>query len=300
MMQAEMKAPAKVNLGLWVLGRRADGYHELWTLMETISLADELTLTATQSGDINLTVSGLRAPRGEGNLVVRAARLLKERCGGEAGADVHLRKVIPMGAGLGGGSSDAAAALVGLNGLWELGLSETDLLALGAEVGSDVPFFAATQLAGGHGAAVCSGRGEQVELLEATGERWYVLALPREGVSTASVYAALGASSDLTTALEDVKKLKERLRGGHIDVLRRWCHNDLQGTALRVSPACRRAYEAMRAEGLPQAMVSGSGSALFCICESEEEAQEYATRLRQRHRVVGFDVVVARKGPGAR
>lgn len=295
-----MKAPAKVNLGLWVLSRRADGYHELWTLMETISLADELTLTATQSGDIHLIVSGLPAPRGEDNLVVRAARLLKERCGGEAGVEVRLHKVIPVGAGLGGGSSDAAGALVGLNGLWELGLSEGDLLALSAEVGSDVPFFVATQLAGGSGAAVCSGRGEQVELLEATGERWYVLALPREGVSTASVYAALGASSDLTTALEDVKKLKERLRGGHIDVLRRRCHNDLQETALRVSPACRRAYEAMRAEGLPQATVSGSGSALFCICGSEEEAQEHARRLRQRHPVAEFDAVVACNGPGAR
>ena len=139
-----------------------------------------------------------------------------------------------------------------------------------------------------------------MELLEATVDRWYVLALPREGVSTASVYAALGASSDLTTALEDVKKLKERLGGGHVDVLRRRCHNDLQETALRVSPACRRAYEAMRAEGLPQAMVLGSGSALFCICESEEEAKEYATRLRERHPVAEFEVVVARNGPGAR
>ncbi len=298
--ELRLKAPGKVNLGLWVLGRRGDGYHELWTLMETISLADELTLTATPSGDINLTVSGRRAPTGEDNLVVRAARLLKERCRGEAGVEVRLHKVIPAGAGLGGGSSDAAAALVGLSRLWHLKLSEGDLLALSAEVGSDVPFFVATQLAGGSGAAVCSGRGEQVELLEATGERWYVLALPREGVSTASVYAALGASSDLTTALNDVKKLKERLRGGHIDVLRRRCHNDLQETALRVSPACRRADEAMRAEGLPQAMVSGSGSALFCICESKEEAQEYATRLRERHRVAEFEVVVVRNGPGAR
>ncbi|MCK4298464.1 MAG: 4-(cytidine 5'-diphospho)-2-C-methyl-D-erythritol kinase, partial [Planctomycetes bacterium] len=148
-----VKAPAKVNLGLWVLGRRADGYHELWTLMETISLADELTLTARQSGHIRLTVSGRPAPTGEGNLVVRAARLLKERCRGEAGVEVRLHKVIPAGAGLGGGSSDAAAALVRLSRLWHLKLSERDLLALGAEVGSDVPFFVATQLAGGSGAA---------------------------------------------------------------------------------------------------------------------------------------------------
>ena len=295
-----MRAPGKVNLGLWVLGRRGDGYHELWTLMETISLADELTLTATPSGDISLTVSGRPAPTGEGNLVVQAARLLKERCGVEAGVDVHLHKAIPAGAGLGGGSSDAAAALVGLNGLWELGLSETDLLALGAEIGSDVPFFVATQLTGGQGAAVCRGRGERVELIGAQGERWYVLALPKEGLSTRSVYGAVAPSSHLTTAPVDVKKIKEAFQAGDIDGLRRWCHNDLEEAAVSLSPSCRSARQAMREAGLPQAMVSGSGSAMFCISGSEGEAKGYATRLRERHRALDFEVMVVRGSPGER
>jgi len=295
-----LRAPAKVNLVLYVLGRRADGYHELWTLMETISLADELTLTARQSGDINLIVSGRRAPRGDDNLVVQAARLLKERCGAREGAEIHLHKVIPVGAGLGGGSSDAAATLVGLSRLWDLGLSDHDLLRLGAEIGSDVPFFVAAQLAGGHLTAVCRGRGEQVEPVEAAGERWYVLVLPGEGLSTAEVYASLGAASDLTNAPADAKKIKEALRRGDIDGLRRWCHNDLQEAALTLSPGCLRACEAMRSAGLPQAMVSGSGSALYCICRGEEEAEDYAAGLRKQQERLGLEVVVVSSGPATR
>ena len=268
MKRLRIRAPAKVNLGLWVLGRRGDGYHELWTLMETISLADQLTLASTQSGQIDLTVSGRWAPTGDDNLVVRAARLLKERCEVREGVGIHLHKVIPVGAGLGGGSSDAAATLVGLSRLWDLGLSDQDLLCLGAEIGSDVSFFVAAQLADGCLTAVCSGRGEQVEPVEAAGERWYVLALPGEGLSTAEVYASLGAASDLTNAPEDAKKTTESLQQGDIEGLRRWCHNDLQEAALTLSPGCLGAHEAMQEAGLPRAMVSGSGGAVYCFCRS--------------------------------
>jgi len=300
MTSLHLKAPAKVNLALYVLGRRADGYHELWTLMETVSLADELTLRRAPEGEVTLTVSGLPAPAGEENLVLRSASLLRERLGVRAGAEMHLRKAIPAGAGLGGGSSDAAAALVGLNRLWGLRLPEEDLLALGAEIGSDVPFFVAAQCAGGGCAAVCRGRGERVEVIETSGLRWYVLVLPGEGTSTAAVYRALKASSDLTRVPEDAKKIKEALKRGDVSGLRCLCHNDLQGAALALSGACRRAYEEMRAAGLPRVTVSGSGSALYCICESRREAEDYRKKLQEGGRRLGFEVVTAWGGEPTR
>ena len=294
-----LKAPAKVNLALYVLGRRADGYHELWTLMETISLADEVTFEAAPGGEVSLRVSGRPAPTGEENLVLRSARLLRGRFGVGVGAEIDLKKAIPAGAGLGGGSSDAAATLVGLNRLWGLGLSQEELLSLGSEIGSDVPFFLWAQWAGGRCAAICRGRGEKVEVVHAPGLRWYLLVLPREGTSTAAVYRALKSSSDLTKVPANAKKMKESWQRGDTEGVRRCCHNDLEEAALALSPACSRAYEEMRSAGLPQVTVSGSGSALYCICESRREAEDYGARLREGGRRLGFEVVVVQAG-GAR
>src|SRR5947209_827864 len=149
-------APAKVNLFLEVLGKRPDGYHEIATLLTAVDLYDSLALDADDSGNLSLTcdVPGLSC--GPDNLILQAAALLKARTGCPQGAAIKLTKRIPWAAGLGGGSSDAAAALAGLNALWELGLTTPQLAALGAEIGSDVPFFFHTP------AAWCTGRGEVV------------------------------------------------------------------------------------------------------------------------------------------
>jgi len=291
--ELKLTAPAKVNLALYVLGRRPDGYHKLWTLMETISLADEVTLSGATDDAVRLTATGRPVPTGEENLIVRTARLLRERAGVSKGVDIHLDKVIPIGAGLGGGSSDAAATLVGLGRLWNLGLTENALMTLGAEVGSDVPFFVVMQLRGGSGAAVCRGRGEQVEVVEAPSPHWYLLLLPKEGVSTAAAYAALRAPTRLTTVPEKAKKTQEAYERGDVDELRQRCHNDLERVALSLSAGCRRAFERMVAAGLPQAAVSGSGSALFCLCGSREEAEGYAGVLAQHQETDGFEVVAS-------
>jgi len=291
-------APAKVNLALYVLGRRPDGYHELWTLMETISLVDEVTLSPAGGDAVGLTATGRPVPTGEDNLIVRAAHLLRERAQVSTGVDIHLRKVIPVGAGLGGGSSDAAATLVGLSRLWELRLTEDELMALGAEVGSDVPFFVAMQLRGGSGAAVCRGRGEQVEVVEAPSPHWYLLVLPKEGVSTAAAYGALRAPTRLTRVPQKAKKVQEAYERGDVEELRRCCHNDLESVALTLSAGCRRAFERTAAAGLPQAAVSGSGSALFCLCRSREEAEGYAAVLAQHQETDGFEAAVV-SGPGS-
>src|SRR5438445_1631133 len=187
-------APAKLNLFLKVLGKRDDGYHELETLMVSVGLYDALSLTDDPDGPLALSCrdGGPRArrdssrempPAGADNLVLRAAELLRAAAGTARGAQIVLIKRIPLAAGLAGGSSDAAAALVGLNRLWRLGLSRGDLAALAARLGSDVPFFLCSTPA-----AICRGRGDVVEPLHLAARLWFVVARPHSGLSTADVY----------------------------------------------------------------------------------------------------------------
>src|SRR5262245_53525263 len=173
-------APAKVNLFLEVLRRRPDGYHDLATLMVAVGLYDSLSFTANDTGEIRLGCDDPALPTGPDNLVCRAARLLRDRHGVRAGADILLAKRIPVAAGLAGGSSDAAATLAGLNRLWQLGLDNGELARLGAELGSDVAFFFSGP------AAWCTGRGEIVEPVPMARPLDLVLVSPRVGLSTAS------------------------------------------------------------------------------------------------------------------
>src|SRR6476469_7269340 len=177
-----VSAPAKVNLFLEVLGKRADGYHEIATLMLAIDLEDELDVAPAESGELSLTCDDPALPTGPENLVLKAASRLRAETGTSAGARIHLRKRIPWAAGLGGGSSDAAAALEGLNELWKLGLSTAALARVGSDIGSDVPFF----LNGP--AAWCTGRGEVVTPVKVGKPLDLVLVKPAEGLGTAEVY----------------------------------------------------------------------------------------------------------------
>jgi 4-diphosphocytidyl-2-C-methyl-D-erythritol kinase len=180
------RAYAKVNLALEVLGRRPDGYHEVRTVLQSISLQDELTFRPAPSLTLRCGVPELETPD---NLVLRAARLLQEDAGVREGAAIELRKGIPVAAGLGGGSADAAAALLALDRLWGLSLPQGRLMALAAELGADVPFC----LLGG--TALAWGRGAEVMPLRALPETWLVLLCPRVSLprKTATVYAALDA-----------------------------------------------------------------------------------------------------------
>jgi len=242
---------------------------------------------------IELTVTGRQVPAGNENLVVRAARLLQERCAPGNGVSIALHKVVPVGAGLGGGSSDAAAALVGLNRLWGLGLPGEALVELGVTLGSDVPFFISAHVTGSP-VAVCTGRGERVEPLAARGERWYVVVSPAEALSTSQVYQSLQAPASLTAIPDDGKKVKEAIELGDVGAVRRWCHNDLEEAALALSAGCRRVREMMRETGLSRAMVSGSGSSVFTVCETEEEATRIGKQLKIGHQDTKAAVFVAR------
>ena len=182
-------APAKVNLYLEVLGKRPDGYHEIATLMTAIDLYDVLTIDDEPTGNLSLTCDLPELSCGPDNLILKAAGLLKTRTGCLRGAAIHLTKRIPWASGLGGGSSDAAAALAGLNDLWKLGLSKPELAELSGEIGSDVPFFYSTP------AAWCTGRGEIVEAVPLSRTLDFVVVCPETGLGTAEVYRALDSDA---------------------------------------------------------------------------------------------------------
>jgi 4-diphosphocytidyl-2-C-methyl-D-erythritol kinase len=176
-----LPAPAKLNLFLNVLDRRPDGYHNLQTVFQFIDFSDDLAFTLSDDTAITLDTPNLSIPPEE-NLIVRAAKLLQNKTGSQKGAHIHLNKVLPLGGGIGGGSSNAATTLVGLNQLWETGLSQQELITLGSELGADVPIFI-------HGkAAYATGTGDEFTTMELP-EPWYVLLIPPVSVSTREIFS---------------------------------------------------------------------------------------------------------------
>jgi 4-diphosphocytidyl-2-C-methyl-D-erythritol kinase len=247
-----VSAPAKVNLFLHVTGRRFDGYHALESLFTLIDWADTITLDARDDGAIvrAIAIPGVAA---DDDLALRAAHLLREHAGVPTGATIGVDKRVPMGAGLGGGSSDAAAVLLALNRLWSLRLPRSDLAALGGRLGADVPFFV------GGEPAVARGTGDQLTPVSLP-TLWLVLALPRDHVSTAAIFAA----PDLTRTTPSAK----------IDVFSEgYGRNDLESVASAQFPDVARAIAALK-RASPFARMTGSGSCAFAAFASEGDAHE--------------------------
>ena len=265
-------APAKVNLSLDVLGRRPDGFHELRTLMATAGLYDTLRFEPAEAW--SLTVTGAAGvPTDGSNLVAKAAAALGAAAGVAPRGAVRLHKRIPHQAGLGGGSADAAAALLGLNELWGCGLSRAELAAVAAGVGSDVPFF----LAGG-GAAVCGGRGERVEPLPAGPGPWAVVAKPPVGLSTAAVFAAWGGGgADCGT-----DGVCAAWRGGDWGGVGRALSNHLDEPAVSLEPALAAERDAFVRCGLRSSCLTGSGTSRFALLPTAAAARRAAALLRRR------------------
>jgi 4-diphosphocytidyl-2-C-methyl-D-erythritol kinase len=283
-------APAKLNLLLEVLSRRDDGYHELATWMTPIRLFDTLAFRPTsalvgKAADIEFSLhtrDGTGAvPAGERNLVVRALELLRRRSGCDAGARVALVKRIPSGAGLGGGSSDAAAALSVANQAWRIGWSTRQLLPLAVELGSDVPFFLE------RGPAICRGRGEQVERLPGNQLLDFVIVKPPVSLATAEVYGALnrlpaGDPPARESAERRLASLTGAIRRRELGKLRRWMGNHLQAAAAILSDWIDRVREAFAGLDSLAHQLSGSGSAYFGVCRHARHARRLATVLRTR------------------
>jgi 4-diphosphocytidyl-2-C-methyl-D-erythritol kinase len=260
-----LRAPAKVNLTLEVLGRRADGYHDICSVVQAISLADELTFAPAPDVTLRCDEPDLQGPE---NLVWRAADLLRRSAGVRQGAAIALAKRIPVAAGLGGGSSDAAACLRGLNALWRVDLGVERLMDLAAHLGSDVPFFMLPR-----GCALAEGRGERLTPLPPLPRRWLVLVKPPIGISAAAAYGALDATewSDGTHTRAWLAQAKSL---GTVPAP----FNGLEPAALRAAPEAAAARDTLLAADAPYAVMSGSGSTYFCLFESEQEAK--AVRLR--------------------
>jgi 4-diphosphocytidyl-2-C-methyl-D-erythritol kinase len=284
-------APAKVNLYLEVLGRRFDGFHELETLMVPLGIYDSLCLTSlragdpTQAGPIELAVrspegSGLAIdsiPTDERNLVVSALQLLQQRSGCESGARVQLCKRIPIGSGLGGGSSDAAAALALANRAWKLNWNRQQLAEVAQKIGSDVAFFLANC------PAVCRGRGEQVEPIQGIPPLHWVVVKPPTALQTSVVYAKNAERSDIglpKVASAGLEPLLQSLRRGTIGNLQPLIVNHLQSAAARISPWIDRLASAFGRLDFSAHQMTGSGSAYFGVCRSTRHANRLAAVLR--------------------
>ena len=273
MASISMKAHAKVNLTLEVLGRREDGYHEIASIIQTISLFDTLMLEPADDVTVECEQPSLQS---DDNLVLRAARLLRHDLGLTDGVRIVLRKDIPVSAGLGGGSSNAAATLKGLNRLWGLGLSLEEMVPIAAKLGSDVPFF----LYGG--TAMVQGRGERVRTLSPIDLQWLVVLSPDIAPpnKTSSLYASLSEANYTPGHL--TRKLEARIRGGG-DVPPQFLFNTFDDVAREVFPGLSSYWDTFYSLGAREVHVAGSGPSLFAPVSRREQGTALELMLRHHH-----------------
>lgn len=278
-------APAKVNLYLRVVGKRPDGFHELATFMLPVPLFD--TILARPAGNISLQCDDPSLPVDSGNLVFRAANLLAARHAPGRGAEIELRKRIPHQAGLGGGSSDAAAALVCLNRLWGLDLGRSELAALALELGSDVPFFL------GNGPAWCTGRGEIMTPVEPAYRFNLVVVKPMEGLCTRQIFQLLGAEN-LPGAVGEFPdpKLKDdhtfqNALGQTAMALGNTLRNDLEVPSCQLLPSLEQIRKEMMSAGVLGVVMTGSGSAMVALAADASKAVSVAQRLKSARTPTG-------------
>jgi 4-diphosphocytidyl-2-C-methyl-D-erythritol kinase len=267
----QLRAPAKVNLFLEVLGRRPDGYHDILSVFQAISLSDIVTVRLTEGCGTSLACSRKELETSD-NLAFRAAEAFRRAAGFDGGIGIELEKAIPVQGGLGGGSSDAAAVLKGLNELLGGALGSQELARIGAEIGSDVPFF----LSGG--TARVTGRGEHVEPIECAGEYTYVVYYPGFGVSTAAVYGNLRRK--LTDNAQNDKLLCSFLAKGELDAATDYFHNRLEETAFELERRLIEACATMQRCVSTRVMLCGSGASLFSAFVDADRAQKSYEALK--------------------
>ncbi|MEO7351876.1 MAG: 4-(cytidine 5'-diphospho)-2-C-methyl-D-erythritol kinase [Marmoricola sp.] len=273
-----VRAAAKINLHLGVGRLRADGYHSLATVYQTISLHDDVTVATRSRWGVELVceddIDRDAFPLGEENIVVRAGRLLAAHAGDERVAGFTVRKSIPIAGGLAGGSADAAAALVALDRLWDLQTSDEDLLALAAQLGSDVPFA----LVGGTALGV--GRGEVVTPMLDEATRWWVVVPARTGLSTPAVYLHFDAlCPDAPEEVAVPEELLAALTDADNRVLAATLRNDLGPAAVELRPELGELIEAGERAGALRGIISGSGPTCLFLCSDRGSADRVRTAL---------------------
>ncbi|GGJ57066.1 4-diphosphocytidyl-2-C-methyl-D-erythritol kinase [Virgibacillus kapii] len=271
MMALFEKAPAKINLSLDVLSKREDNYHNIEMVMTTIDLSDRIKLYELKQDRIEISLESRFVPSDERNLAFKAAYALKQIYGIRAGVHINIEKNIPVSAGLGGGSTDAAAVLRGLNRLWSLGIPNDELARLGSTIGTDVPFC----IYGKTG--IAKGRGEIIEPLPSPPPCWVVLAKPDIGVSSKTIFQRIIINE---LAHPQTNKIIQALRENDFQKLCIHSGNSLESITVELYPEVQRIKEAMRQSGAQGVLMSGSGPTVYGLVEQESKARRIYNGMR--------------------
>ena len=263
----QLKALAKINLGLDVLRRREDGYHEVKMIMQTISLHDDLEIRRIKTPEIQVKTNLYYLPTNENNLVYKAAKLLMDEFGIKEGVAIQLKKRIPVAAGMAGGSTDGAAVLWGMNQMYGLGLSRQELMERGVKLGADVPYCVQ------RGTALAEGIGERLSVLPSMPKCTILIAKPGISVSTKFVYENLHANDLKPEQHPDVDRMIEAMKEKNLDLLCERMGNVLETVTIPAYPVIQEIKEHMMACGAAGAMMSGSGPTFFGIFHSPVQAK---------------------------
>lgn len=274
MRHMELKALAKINLGLDVLGRRENGYHDVRMIMQSVYLYDEVKLDQSEEPGIRVRTNLGFLPTGEGNIAYKAAQMLTDEFGIGPGIDISLNKHIPVAAGLAGGSADAAAVLFGLNRMFGLKLSQKELMERGVKLGADVPYCIM------RGTVLAEGIGEELTVLPAMPKCTVLIAKPPVSVSTKVVYEALDARE--ITVHPDIDGIIEGLKEGNLKRIASSMGNVLESVTIPMHPVIEQIKDEMKSAGALNAMMSGSGPTVFGLFENRAAARDAQRRIREK------------------
>lgn len=268
-----LRAFAKINMGLDILRKREDGYHEVRMIMQTIQMYDVLEMKKVKKPGISLSVNYPYIPSDERNLVYKAAKLLMDEFQVKEGVDIRLEKFIPVAAGMAGGSSDAAAAMVGINHLFKLGLSEKDLMDRAVNIGADVPYCIM------RGTALAEGIGEKLTRIAQVPDCYVLIGKPGIGVSTKTAYESL--QLDKIQSHPDIDGMIRDIENGNLLAMTDKMGNVFESGIIRKYPVIGEIKDLMEANGALKAMMSGSGPTVFGIFDDREKMEAAAAVLRQ-------------------
>ncbi len=270
----QLKAYGKINLGLDVLGKRQDGYHEVKMIMQTVKLFDKLTFRLLQEDTVRITTNLGFLPVNENNLVYKAVQLLKDTYGIKQGMEIHLFKCIPVAAGMAGGSTDCAAALIGASQLFHLNLSKDILMELGVKLGADVPYCVL------RGTALSEGIGEVLTPLPPIPNCYILIAKPPISVSTKFVYEHLDAKTDIVHP--DIDAMIDAIHRGDLEGITGLFGNVLESVTIPRYPVINDIKETMMESGAMNALMSGSGPTVFGFYKDRKVAERTVGRIRER------------------
>jgi len=269
-------SPAKLNLTLKVINKRPDGYHNLSTFFEKINLCDELRLKSTRLKRIRIFCDHPAVPKGPKNLAYKAAKLLSQDFGLKQGVNIHIKKRIPVAAGLAGGSSNGATTLLGLNEIWKLGLKEEELVRYAKKLGADVPLFIYK-----YKYAIGKGRGDELKKVDLMEKRWHIVVIPRIKVYSREVFR--GFKLKLTKRYDNVNILTRALKKGSVANVSALLSNDLEAAIVHAHPKLLQIKKNIEKMIGTKVIFSGSGPSLFGLAESEHKAKKLKSILSKHY-----------------